>query len=198
MTLAADAVPRLWLETLQRVAAKAGHELRNVLNGAAVNLEVVRSRSGRPGADVTSVARYAETAALELERVMAMAEGFLGLARPPREPADVGVVIAQLVSVLAPGASADGGALTLERDGEAPTAVAGDAVRLVAATVLLDALGRGGAVRCHVAGRPEPVAELRTEHGSMGLEGEVAGLATDAGIRVTPLSDGIALRFPAS
>jgi hypothetical protein len=198
VTLATDAVPRLWLEALQRVAGRAGHELRNVLNGAAVNLEVVRSRAARPGADAASVARYAETAAGELERVMAMAEGLLALARPSRDPVDVGAVIAQLVSVLGPGAAADGGALTLERDGEAPTAAPGDAVRLVAASVLLGALGRGGTVRCRVTSGSDPVAEVHTDHGSIGLEGEVAGLAADAGIRVTPLADGIALRFPAS
>ncbi|HVE78973.1 MAG TPA: hypothetical protein VNA89_08935 [Gemmatimonadaceae bacterium] len=197
MTIAADAVPRLWLDTLQRVAARGAHELRNVLNGAAVNLEVVRSRAGRPGADAASISHYAETAAQELERVMSMTEAFLNLARPPREPADVGAVIAQLASILGPVAAADGGRLTLESGDEARTAAGGEAVRLVAATVLLDALGRGGAVHCQVAGDGEPVAELRTERGPVVLEGEVAVAAADAGIRATPTADGITLRFPA-
>ena len=42
------------------------HDVRNALNGVAVNLEVARSRSQR-GADVSEVAPFLDTAAQQLE-----------------------------------------------------------------------------------------------------------------------------------
>ena len=49
---AADA---LWLETLQRICGRAAHELKGALNGASVNLEVVRSRATRAEALASSI-----------------------------------------------------------------------------------------------------------------------------------------------
>jgi hypothetical protein len=43
-----------------------GHDVRNALNGVAVNLEVARSRAER-GADVTQVAPFIETAVQQLD-----------------------------------------------------------------------------------------------------------------------------------
>jgi hypothetical protein len=42
------------------------HDVRNALNGVAVNLEVARSRAAR-GADVAQVAPFLETAAQQLD-----------------------------------------------------------------------------------------------------------------------------------
>ena len=42
------------------------HDVRNALNGVAVNLEVARSRAAR-GADVSQVAPFIETAAQQLD-----------------------------------------------------------------------------------------------------------------------------------
>ena len=42
------------------------HDVRNALNGVAVNLEVARSRAER-GADVTQVAPFIETAVQQLD-----------------------------------------------------------------------------------------------------------------------------------
>jgi hypothetical protein len=39
----------LWLATLQRVTDRVAHEIRNALNGVAVNVEVVRTRAARGG-----------------------------------------------------------------------------------------------------------------------------------------------------
>jgi len=43
-----------------------GHDVRNALNGVAVNLEVARSRAAR-GADVAQVAPFIETAVQQLD-----------------------------------------------------------------------------------------------------------------------------------
>ncbi len=43
-----------------------GHDVRNALNGVAVNLEVARSRAAR-GADATQVAPFIETAVQQLD-----------------------------------------------------------------------------------------------------------------------------------
>jgi hypothetical protein len=42
------------------------HDVRNALNGVAVNLEVARGRAGR-GVDIADVAPFLETAAQQLE-----------------------------------------------------------------------------------------------------------------------------------
>ncbi len=49
---------------LKRVA----HEVRNALNGVAVNLEVARGRSQR-GSDVAQIAPFIETATQQLDAV---------------------------------------------------------------------------------------------------------------------------------
>jgi hypothetical protein len=45
---------------------KLAHDVRNALNGVAVNLEVARSRAAR-GADVAQVAPFIETAVQQLD-----------------------------------------------------------------------------------------------------------------------------------
>ena len=52
----------LWLVTLQRLTDRTAHDIRNALNGVAVNLEVVRSRAAR-GADGSAIASFATAAA---------------------------------------------------------------------------------------------------------------------------------------
>ncbi|MEO6864573.1 MAG: hypothetical protein ABI229_03895 [Gemmatimonadaceae bacterium] len=42
------------------------HDVRNALNGVAINLEVARTRGGR-GVDIADVAPFLETAAQQLE-----------------------------------------------------------------------------------------------------------------------------------
>lgn len=98
----ADGAPGsgLWLGTLQRIAARAAHEVKNSLNGVAVNLEVVRSRTARAGQTTDSVARFADSAAEQFERVSEQADALLTLARSPREPCDVSQVMKSLHALL--------------------------------------------------------------------------------------------------
>jgi hypothetical protein len=40
-------VAAAWLAIQRRIAARAAHDVKNALNGVAVNVEVVRARAGR-------------------------------------------------------------------------------------------------------------------------------------------------------
>src|SRR5690242_8241108 len=144
----------LWLDVLQRVCARTSHELKGALNGVAVNLEVVRSRSTRPEAAAASVAPFASSAADQLETVVEMTEALLKLARAPREPVDVSDTVACLVALLAPSVRADGGSLRMEVPSRELTAATtranGNVVRLVIGAALLAAISRKGDIRCRV------------------------------------------------
>lgn len=164
----ADAATLLWGVAYERLAQRAAHEFRNALNGVSVNIEVVRGRlarltaaeagngepaAGAPAAPLASaVQRFADTAATQLDALTAITEAFLGLARPPREPVDVGTVMAQLAAVLGPVARSEGGDVLLDRpDGGAlQTAAGGAIVRALLTTVLDAAVGRGRVVHCRV------------------------------------------------
>ena len=169
----------LWLATQQAIGARVAHEIKNSLNGVAVNLEVVRSRLGRAAATATVTAgtapspavgdasggagkgtpalptSFAETASEEFERLSREVEALLALVRPVREPADVALVTVQLARLLGVAAERGGGRVVVEGtdDGDARTSMGGEAVRLVVAQAMLSAVqdGRAHEVRCSVA-----------------------------------------------
>src|SRR5213075_1063560 len=101
VTAELPSVDALWLDTLQRICTRAAHELKGALNGVSVNLEVVRSRSERPDVQASAVAKFASSAAEQLGAVIAMTDALLWLARPSREPVDIGAVIRRLDALLA-------------------------------------------------------------------------------------------------
>src|ERR1051326_7842423 len=111
---ATRSVDELWLDVLQQVSARTSHELKGALNGVAVNLEVVRSRSAKPDAAAVAVAPFAASAGDQLDAVVGMTEALLKLARPPREPVDIRETLDSLGSPGAPSARADGGSLRIE------------------------------------------------------------------------------------
>jgi hypothetical protein len=86
------------LDIVREIIRRAGHEIRNALNGVAVNVEVVRSRVAREGA-ATEIASFAERAGAQIGEATALTNGLLSL---------VGVVLsaeAQGTLCSAPGAS---------------------------------------------------------------------------------------------
>jgi hypothetical protein len=161
-----------WLETSQRIAGRAAHEVKNALNGVSVNLEVVRSRVSRMAAAeesgstsspstastpprlASATARFAEVAAAQLDGLSALCEALLSIARPVREPADVAQLLAPLAVVLDAVARSEGGSLSVVSDGVADDAVRvaapPDETRLVLAAALEGAVGRGREVTCRV------------------------------------------------
>src|SRR5689334_13274692 len=147
-------VDELWLGVLQQISARTAHELKGALNGVAVNLEVVRSRSTRSDAAAHSVAPFASSAVDQLDAVVGMSEALLTLARAPREPLEMGETIDRFASLLSSSARADGCSLRIEGASRETSSVAvrapGNVVRLVLGAALLAALARKGDIRCRV------------------------------------------------
>lgn len=65
-------------EAIREIIRRAGHELRNALNGIAVNVEVVRSRSGREEPP-KELASFAERASAQVGEASAVTDGLLAL-----------------------------------------------------------------------------------------------------------------------
>ncbi len=116
--------------------------MNNALNGAVMNLEVVRLRA-RPGADAGAAAPFAATAAEELERSAALAGALIALTRTPRSvetTVDVGEVLQQVVTLLAPAALQRGVAMAVDaRSGGTGTRAPVIGVRLGITAALLAA-----------------------------------------------------------
>ncbi|MGZ8411531.1 MAG: hypothetical protein ACXW61_11035 [Gemmatirosa sp.] len=151
--------------------ARSAHEINNALNGALMNVEVVRIRA-RPGADASAAAPFAEAAAGELERAAALVGALVALNRGPRPgaapaPVDVAEVLRQIAALLAPALTHR--RITLEAEaGRARVATVAplSGVRLAVTGALLaaaDALA-DGAVEAHAT------------DGASGAAVELAGL----------------------
>lgn len=199
----------------QRLIGRVGHDIRNPLNGAALNLEVVRTRAGRAGTDSLALAPYAEAAASELSAAVELVEALLELARPGRAPIDLESVLRPLVRLHAVlvrdgrgegGGETDGarplGRITLEGESVAPSRVKvdADAARLLLSETL-DAATTGEGphnVTC-VIGRGEGhvvVDVRRTPPKALDLSASVDEVARASGIRFGSTSEGIRLLFP--
>ena len=195
-------VDELWLDVLQQVSARTSHELKGALNGVSVNLEVVRSRSARADAAAAAVAPFAASAADQLDAVVEMTEALLRLARPPREPVDLGDTVAGLTSLLAPSARAEGGSLRVESPSRDVAALVirppGNVARLVIGAALLAALSRKGDIRCRVEVGEDAVVgvECADAEGPIELPADVLAAAAGADIRVHCEGQSISMAFP--
>lgn len=204
-------VERLWLEELERLAGRAAHEIKNPLNGLAVNLEVVRSRAAREGVSAAALAPYAEAAAEELARALALVDALLTLARPARVPVDLWEILRPLVRLYGAIVAAEGGVIELEQPAEAraETGAGAHAVRMVLA-VALAALtgGAGGAdgrgegavqVRARVERRGGSIAvTFHASHPPAPVPQAVRAAAAASGIELACSRKGITLVFAAS
>lgn len=63
-------------EAVREIIRRAGHEIRNALNGISVNVEVVRSRSAREESP-KDIASFAERASAQVGEVSALTDGLL-------------------------------------------------------------------------------------------------------------------------
>ena len=207
-----------WLASLQRVAARAAHEINNALNGAVVNLEVVRIR-GVAGRDAGAVAPFAASGAGQLEGAVRLVEALTALARAPQNGADVGATARQLVTLLAPAAAHDGVELVVDgAEGGMPTAAAPSAVRWAVADALLSALAQatmpasdaaepgdlGGAnpapvtrrvVRCVLQVAPDPIIRIDSP-ASVPVAGDAMAVLRTCGIDVGYEGTALHLVFP--
>jgi len=200
MTEDLPSVDALWLDTLQRICARVAHDLKGALNGVSVNLEVVRSRSERADAPASAVAKYAMSASDQLGDVIAMTEAVLALARAPREPVDVGVVIRRLDALLSATGRADGRTLELRGpiDEIGVTSSIGNAARMVLSASLLAALDASMHVICDASvDGTGPVVRIECRDGvTPAVEADVIGVAAEQGIGLHCESSTISIRFP--
>ena len=65
-------------QAVREILRRAGHELRNALNGVAVNVDVVRSRADREGSP-KELASFAERASAQVGEASALADGLLAV-----------------------------------------------------------------------------------------------------------------------
>lgn len=190
----------LWLEAFERVASRAAHEVKGALNGVSVNLEVVRTRAARPDTLASTVLRFADSAAQQLDSLIRMNEALLVLARPVREPVDVAGVLSRLAALLGPSTHADGGRLDIEDEAsgqEALTSVRGNGVRLALAAVLLEAMERKSVTTCRIARVGEVIVHVTSSAGGeIAMPSAFTDAVVVAGVRLDPLHDGCSLIFP--
>jgi hypothetical protein len=196
----AAAAEVLWLDALQQVAGRAAHEIKGALNGVCVNLEVVRSRTaGQTAAPASGLARFAEAASGQLEALVAMNEALLALTRRPRDVIDVASTASHLITLLAPVARSEGGALEvvgLPSSGGATSAPA-SVVRLVLATAMLQALDHRATATCRVDAADGMVIRLECDDGSsIRLDPRVVQVATEAGIQIEADGGSLSVAFP--
>ena len=194
-------VERLWLAVLQQLAGTVAHELRNALNGVAVNLEVVRSRSKRDGVAASALGSFAGSAADQLEHVIEITDALMSLSRSQDGAAMIGRTADHVAALLRPVLAATGGSLELVVEGEGTTRVPAAATRLFVATVLqraVAAAGGGAALQCRV--RPARGVELQVDGAfetAPRIDDGVNELAKVYGVGIEPADTGITLTFPA-
>ena len=168
---------------MQSLADRAAHEIRNPLNGLAVNLEVVRSRAARGAGDLASIARFAESASGEMERAAELVQALLELARPLAAPVDLWsalrpmVVLHNAIAVAeASRGSGEGG------DGDAAAVMLeprGDAVFTVAADPMLSRLALAAALEAAAKARSPTHVSCSVEArdgGERGRDGQVVAM----------------------
>ena len=187
----------LWLDTLEEVCARAAHEVKGVLNGVSVNLEVVRSRSARSNGEASSVRPFAESASGQFERLSDMSEALLTLCRAPRDPVEISPTVQQLVALLDPVARVDGHAIDVsEASGAGAVRARGNVVRLVHASAFLAALDRKVDIRCDVELGKEAVVRITAGDDSIKVPSDVSYAAARASIRIENDGGRISLAFP--
>jgi signal transduction histidine kinase len=188
-----DLVERLWLRTLQKVVDLAAHEIKDSLNGVALNLEVVRSRSQKEGGS-TALAPFAEAASSQLETLSERTEALLFLARPRRKgsQSDVAQTLRHLATLLVPAAKADGGRLEVSGwEQPAPTAAGAEAIRLALAAGLLGLIEMGGTGRCSLDNSTGAVVRFSHESAdACSLDSAIAASLADENIVIQRVDRG--------
>jgi signal transduction histidine kinase len=193
---AASATDTLWLETLQRLSSRAAHELKGVLNGVSVNLEVVRSRAEKLDTPSAAISKYANVASDQFGAVIDMTEALLSLARAVNGAVEVGALARRVVDLLGPVVRADGRQLDLDGSTEAigVTSAGGNAVRLAITAGLLAATEESTHVVCsgELGGLRIAICDGRP----VVFDPAVAAALAQSDIEVRTESSAIVITFP--
>jgi signal transduction histidine kinase len=192
------AAPSLWLGALGRLAGRAAHELKNPLNGLALNLEVVKSRSARAGAEAASLVPYAAAAAGELERTIPLVDALLALARPLSTPVDLRATIQPFLVLYGAIARAGGGSLDLVYEAEQMFVNAdGDTVRALLAEALDVTVGANLEVAGRISGSEGSISIRLVGGAGRPIASRMEALAAQHDIRLNSDEDETLLLFPA-
>jgi len=168
------------------------------LNGLALNLEVVRSRSARAGTDGSALAPYAAAASVELERTIPLVEALLALARPAVNPVDLQIVLQPLLVLYGAIAVAGGGSLTVVYEAEQMFVAAdGDTARALLAEALDVTIGANLEVSGKLAVSDGNVSLRLIGGAGRPIAARMEGLAADCDIRLGSDEDETHLLFPA-
>jgi PAS domain S-box-containing protein len=174
---AADAEAMASLATL---TASLAHEIRNPLNAAILQLELLGRHTGRlpEGAARDKIGQCSKLVTSEIQRLSKLLEEFLGLARPrsfERYPVDVPALLDYVASMQRPQAEALGVTITVTTPPELPR-VLGDQAKLTQVLVNL-VVNAIDAMR----GMEEPPPEAVIEVEAAAVEGRVRITVADRG-----------------
>jgi signal transduction histidine kinase len=180
------------------LAGRAAHELKNPLNGLALNLEVVRSRSARAGTEASALAPYTAAAVAELERTIPLVEALLALARPLPNPVDLRIALQPFLALYGAIAGAGGGSLDVVYEAEQMFVNAdGDTVRALVAEAIDVTIGSNLDVAGRV-GDSESSISIRLVGGAgRPVAAKMERLAAEHDIRLISDEDETLLLFPA-
>ena len=191
--------------------------LRQALGGKAGAILVSRDylvvyeseeevRALKPDMPASSVARFGEAAGQQLERLTALLDAVLGLARADGPQTDVATTLRRVVAVCGASSSSRDAAIRLEEVGEigsAITVVPGVAVRLALTAILLElAVGLEPAARMpEISCRLNSTADgsevvITTTGRRASMPESIAEVVRIAGVRWTEGEGRISLIFP--
>ncbi len=165
------------LATVGRMSAQVAHEIRNPLNALSLNAELLEDEIDQLEEPARAEARETlRQLQAEIDRLAAVTEGYLSLARPPdpeRVPADLGELVQRVVAFLADELAGAGIEIEIELQPDLPPVpMDADQVRQVLLNLVrnaMEALPDGGTVRIAVA-RAEGGVALRVTDGGAGVD----------------------------
>lgn len=185
----------LWLDELGRLTSHVLHDLRNGLQGVAVNLEVIRSRADAGKFTTDQLMPFASNAVREFEMISQRFEALAALARAePGEP-DVGSTLETLAALLRGYGKAP---LRVERsEVPAQTAISHAALRFILSRAIMPAIRAGATVQCRVAARVPTTVQLQfAEREVNGPDEEVKQVAEELHVVMDMDGNELALTFP--
>ena len=196
-----SSVEALWLETLGVLCNRVAHELKGALNGVVVNVEVVRSRTAKPDVAAASVRQYAQSASAQLEAVIAMSDAMLSLARPARQPLNLGQAVRNIEALVGAAVRADEKRLELEGmiDALGSTSADADVARLVVASAFIAAVDASPDVVCSAVPAAEGASlcwQCRGGEAVPSIDSAVLSLAASEGIDVQRDGSTLSITFP--
>ena len=191
------ALDELWLSCQQRLVAHIAHDLKGALNGASVNVEVVRGRAERPETKITEISQYAGVAGDQLAIVIRMTTALLTVSRAVRGPAEVATIARTFAALMDESFRVAGLKLEVVVDGgfSGPTSASASAVRLVLGELFLLAAQQKKDLSVRLKATSPLTLEV-TSTGSLELPKVVGDALTANGIVIKTAGHGISISLP--